>query len=269
MIPTTVHDTGYRSKKAAHPDLRELDKRPLKRLNRLIIQYPQVSHEQLMDMFREYRRTGNTAIFNEIIATNLRLAAWFIGPWLKYRVSNVDLVQEALIGMVDAAKRFDPDYGVRFSTYATPWMRARVNRFIVYQSAPVHYPSRAKVTDLPKRISLDTPRTDDEWSEESTLYSDERVNPPVPSPEDDLLETDIGQLRHNALIDALDVLNERELDIIKHRYLLDDKQTLANIAERYGVTRQAIMLTERKALNKLGKRVRNIVNEALWLPDAA
>lgn len=80
---------------------------------------------------RRWRDHGDGAALDRLVTAYMRLAISMAGRYRRHGASMPDLVQEAHIGLIKAAARFDPDRGVRFSTYAMWWIRASVQEFIM------------------------------------------------------------------------------------------------------------------------------------------
>lgn len=203
------------------------------------------------------------------------------GPFM----DEADLVQEGFIGLLRAAKRFEADRNIRFSTYARWWVRAQMTRAIDHHGRPVRLPGGAveqtrnlrkviqmydlagedyTIADLArevgieerrarfllsqgKTVSLDEPVEDGprQRSVENFLEDDEAVQP-----EDEAIRTQ--ELRR--LFDAFgDVLTERHRHVLSRRYGLDDDKfrTLSEVGKGLNLSRERVRQIEREALGKL------------------
>jgi len=221
-----------------------------------------------------------------MIRCNLRLvisvAKHYAGRGLPFE----DLVQEGNMGLIEAVERYDPRRGTRFSTYAVWWIRQAVSRSIENQSRtvrlPVHVstqlhhlrrassklasrlerqPTRQEMADqmgIPLRrirrllqwqhkiVSLNTPVGDQQDSELADLIQDEDV----PLIEETLAHRQMRE-RVRDMVNAQ--LSPREQQVLHMRFGLDGSQvhTLAQVAERAGVTRERVRQIETRALRRL------------------
>jgi RNA polymerase primary sigma factor len=103
--------------------------------------YELLSAEQEQDLARR-AVSGDRAAFERLVQANLRLV---VHVAKRYSVGNgelLDLIQEGNMGLLRAVRKFDPERGFRFSTYATWWIRQAVNRAANEQSRLIHLPER-------------------------------------------------------------------------------------------------------------------------------
>lgn len=81
-----------------------------------------------------------TASHDELVTANLRLVVSIVKHYLGRGMEMMDLIQEGNIGLMRAAKKYDPDLGYKFSTYATHWIRQAVERAILEKSRTIRLP---------------------------------------------------------------------------------------------------------------------------------
>ena len=205
-----------------------------------------------------------------------------------------DLVQEGHVGLMEAAARFEPEREVRFSTYATWWIRASIQDYILrnwsivrggtssaqkalffnlrrlraklMQSTEEHVGdeihrriataigvSREDVALMDARLSgpdmsLNAPIGDD--SEASSERMDFLVDGAA-LPDETVSATVDGERRLTWLNEALTVLSERELRILRERRLAEDQATLEALGHRLGISKERVRQIENRALEKL------------------
>lgn len=102
---------------------------------------PALGRAEEAALARAWRRHGDTAARNVLVSAYTSFAYATASAIAKGRGSLPDLRQEAVLGLLDAADRFDPDLGWRFSTYASWWIKARVNNVIIADKNLVSAPS--------------------------------------------------------------------------------------------------------------------------------
>jgi len=203
------------------------------------------------------------------------------GPFM----DEEDLVQEGYIGLLRAAKRFDPDRGIRFSTYARWWVRAQMTRAIDHTGRPVRLPGCAveqtrnlrkamkrfesvgieySVADLAEEVGIDKERAELLLSQGNTISLEQPVDDgPRPRPLDRFLsDEDAPQPDLEAIntqeLDRMDdafnsLLTERQRFVLTRRYGLDDGEfrTLSEVGKEMGLSRERVRQIEREALTRL------------------
>lgn len=203
------------------------------------------------------------------------------GPFM----DEADLVQEGYIGLLRAAKRFDPDRNIRFSTYARWWVRAQMTRAIDHTGRPVRLPGCAveqtrnlrkamkrfedlgveySVGDLAGEVGVDDKRAEFLLSQGQTVSLDAPVDdgPRSRSLEDFLSDEEaidpdqeaIHAQEIRRMLQAFDdVLSERHRYVLTRRYGLEDNvfRTLSQVGKGMSLSRERVRQIEREALMRL------------------
>lgn len=203
------------------------------------------------------------------------------GPFM----DEEDLVQEGYIGLLRAAKRFDPDRDIRFSTYARWWVRAQMTRAIDHTGRPVRLPGCAVeqtrnlrmaikrfeaaglaygIAELAEEVGIDKDRAELLLSQGSTISLEQPVDdgPRPRSLERFLSDTDAVRPDGEAIQsqelarmhEAFEmVLTERHRFVLTRRYGLKDGEfrTLSEVGKEMGLSRERVRQIEREALIRL------------------
>ena len=256
------------------------------------LEHAKLSEEHGIDMLNADERHGMEALVEEgtrarerLTVSNLRLVVSIAKRYMNRGLSFLDLIQEGNMGLMKAVEKFDYTRGYKFSTYATWWIRQAITRAIADQSRTIRVPvhmietvrelSRVKreyiqahgaaptLEDLSeltgmsidkiKKVenvsqytaSLERPIGDED---EDTL-GDFIEDPSSPSPTKETFRMFLKEQLNR----ALDQLDEREREILKLRYGLDDDhpRTLKDVSLKFNITRERVRQIEIKAIEKL------------------
>ncbi len=98
---------------------------------------PMLERENEAELARRWRDHGDHAAMHQMVTSHVRLVVRVASRFKGYGLPIGDLIQEGTIGLIEAANRFDPEREVRFSTYATWWIMASVQEFVVRNASIV------------------------------------------------------------------------------------------------------------------------------------
>lgn len=245
---------------------------------------PLLSAEEELKIARQVKR-GNKNAVKKMIQSNLRLVISIAKRYANLGVPLIDLIEEGNIGLMRAVKKFDPNRGYRFSTYAAYWIRQFVTRAISEQGRTIRIPvymneliirwkkvtnrlshvlgRKPKIQEIAKEMkttlekvrqikkaakkiaSLDTPIGD----EGATRLLEIVEQNGTITAQDELSRF----LRHEKIQEALELMDDREKEILCLRYGLKDSssRTLRETAKEFNLTRERIRQIEQESLAKL------------------
>ena len=255
---------------------------------------PLLEREEEVKLGNELRDKGDEKALDKLVSSHLRLVVKMAAGFKGYGLPVSDLIQEGTLGLMDAAKKFDPEKGVRFSTYARWWILASIQDYVMRNSSIVKIGTtpaqkslffnlrrlRAKISNnlvgpmsdedrLEIARILGVPKASVERMEallsgydaslNSTIGSDESDGSELqefleddrPNPEENIAYQSHQTSRSNVIAKAMAALDERERQIIKHRFLEESKPTLEEIGHDFGVSKERIRQIESRALEKL------------------
>ncbi len=217
--------------------------------------------EQERDLALDYRRTGDPVHLRRLGAANVRLVLKIVNSYLRYARDSqtlADLVQEGCIGLMEAAGRFDPARGTRFSTYASWWIRAYVLTAL-RQTGHVVRPAdtrraRGRNGDWkPRDLSLDTPVADE--SGDGTTHLELLPAPTSESPERVLADKELSNRVAREAQAFADTLDARERAVFVLRWMGDVQPSLRETGEQHGLTGERIRQIEHDLLARLRHRL--------------
>jgi len=244
---------------------------------------PVPTPEEEMELGRRIK-AGDTEAVHELVERNLRFVLQVAGKYKGSDVPLTDLINEGNLGLIHAARKFDPNRGARFITYAVWWIRQAIMHALAAGGGAVRLPIkqaellaklRHKIEELQQetgteptaeelalaldikpedvsdllrvyrpQLSLDAPLNDNMDSTRLDLLESSRL----PSSEDVYLHASLI----NEVRELLDHLEPREAMILRARFGFDDKpKSLAAIGRELGLSRERVRQIETRARSKL------------------
>jgi RNA polymerase sigma-32 factor len=250
-----------------------------------------LSKEDEQALARRFRDHDDLDAARELVMAHLRFVVHIAKGYTGYGLPIGDLIQEGNVGLMKAVKRFDPDFDVRLVSFAVHWIRAEIHEFVLRNWRIVkvattkaqrklffnlrkskkslswlsHEETQAvardlgvhpdEVTEMERRLTARDPGFDPlpDARDDDNAFSPAAY---LPSPNADpavLMEkTDWNDDATSRMREALTTLDERSRHILVSRWLTDDKPTLHELADQYGVSAERIRQIEVAAIKKLG-----------------
>jgi RNA polymerase sigma-32 factor len=251
-------------------------------------QIPMLTAEEEQDLALRLKTSNDLEAARQLVMSHLRFVVKVARGYSGYGLLQADLIQEGNIGLMKAVKRFDHTIGVRLISFAVHWIRAEIHEFILRNWRIVKVAttkaqrklffnlrkaskkrgwfseqeintvaeelkvSHKAVREMEARLnhydqSLETFGTDDENSiAPIDFLEDSSANP------EHLLEhNDWQSSQEEKLSYALELLDDRSKEILKQRWLNEEKLTLHELAARYQISAERIRQLEKNALKKL------------------
>jgi RNA polymerase sigma-32 factor len=258
-------------------------------------QQPMLSAEEERSLAQKSRK-GDAAAAARLVTSHLRFVIRIARAYRSYGLPMADLVQEGTVGLIHAVRRFNPDQGNRFATYAMWWIRAAIQDHVVRSWSLVrigttsaqrnlflHLRRRAGAmiygedglsdpiaTRLAKRFGM--PIGDVLTLARRTFTQDRSLNVPAddrgqrqwldavtdmrPNPEERLAELSHQRFWRRLVARALGSLPPREQIIIRRRYLSEGKATFDVLSHDLGLSKERVRQLEASALGKLASALR-------------
>jgi RNA polymerase sigma-32 factor len=252
---------------------------------------PLLERQHEFDLATAWREHGDTKALHELIRSYTRLVVAMASRFRNYGLPSGDLIQEGNIGLMQAAARFEPEREVRFSTYASWWIRSSIQDYILRNWSVVRTGTTAAQKSLffnLRRLKaqiegegdwlseagrakiatdLNVTRTEVADMEMRLSGGDQSLNAPIkeegenewqdlmpdlrPNPEDIVIGLRDSSTRSRWLAEALSELSPREQRIIDQRRLQDETVTLEQLGRELGVSKERVRQLEQRAMSKL------------------
>ncbi|MGI9308298.1 MAG: RNA polymerase sigma factor RpoH [Gammaproteobacteria bacterium] len=264
---------------------------------RAVKEVPILSREEEYQLATRFHDNDDLEAARELVLSQLRFVVHIARGYSGYGLPLADLVQEGNIGLMKAVKRFDPEVGVRLVSFAVHWIRAEIHEYVLRNWRLVkiattkaqrklffnlrkakknlswlsHEETEAvakdlgvstrEVTEMEKRLAgqdltFDASADDDD---DSFHYAPSQyLSSSEAGPEELVSGHDWNEQATAGLHSALETLDERSQDILRVRWLSEEKETLQDVANRYGVSAERIRQIEANAIKKLRTQMADI-----------
>jgi len=261
--------------------------------------------DEEFDLARRYRDEKEEQAAFILITSNLRLVVKIAMDFQRRWMKNVlDLIQEGNVGLMKAVQKFDPDKGIKFSYYASFWIKAYILKFIMDNWRMVKIGttqaqrklfynlgkerqrlqaqgfdpstatlagnlqvSEADIVEMGQRLGQHDVSLDMKIGDDSSFTPMDFIPALEAGIEEQMAADEISVLIHDNIEAIRDGLNEKELDILEQRLLADTPITLREIGDKYGITRERVRQIEARLLQKIKAQMTSTIQDfsAEWI----
>lgn len=253
-------------------------------------QIPMLTLEEEIACAERFHSDGDIEGARRLVLAHLRYVVRVARGYLGYGLPLNDLIQEGNVGLMKAVKRFDPKMGVRLVSFAVHWIKAEIHEFVLRNWRIVKIATTKaqrklffNLRQMKNRLGwfsneeVDAVAKDLGVSREDVLVMEQRLNvmdSPYDAPDADdnddaykaperylfnanddpalmLEKEDTGDQGREKLMFAMEQLDERSQDILQQRWLAEEKLTLHDLAEKYGVSAERVRQLEKNAMKKI------------------
>ena len=258
---------------------------------------PVLSREEELELTQEFFKTEDVKLAHKLVISHLRFVVHIAKSYAGYGLPLADIIQEGNVGLLKAVKKFDPEKGVRLVSFAVHWIRAEIHEFILKNwrivkiattkaQRKLFFNLRSKkqstgwlTDDEAKKIAKDLDvsfkevmhmenrlnSTDSAFDLGADDEDDERAFSPSQyledhsfSPELIVEQENYEQINHGALLKGVANLDRRSQEIIRSRWLDDEKLTLNELADKFDISAERIRQIEATAFKKLKANLVNV-----------
>ncbi len=256
--------------------------------------HPLLTREEERELAEKFRTTGDLKAAYRLVASNLRLVVKIANEYHRNPLSLLDLIQEGNIGLMQAAKKYDPSRGVKLSSYAAWWIRAYILRYIMdnwrlvklgtteaqrklffklrqeqdrlvsqgFEATPKLLADRLNVTEqdvveMDQRLRHNELSLDAPIGEDGSTTRADRFLPADSVPADVRLgNEELKRLFRDKLSEFAKDLREKERFIFEKRLMSDEPLTLQEIGDQYGISRERARQIEANLISRIREHVR-------------
>jgi len=250
--------------------------------------------EQELELAKQYYYEGDVDAARQLVLAHLRFVVHMAKTYSGYGLSQADLIQEGNVGLMKAVKRFNPEIGVRLVSFAVHWIKAEMHEYILRNwrivkiattkaqrklffnlrssKKRIGWLNNEEAEAMAQDLGVDTAvvrqmegrMSSNDTSFDADVDADEEAVYRAPAY---YLEDQASDLASNleaaewedvtntSLQMALADLDDRSKDILNSRWLSDDKATLHDLADKYGISAERVRQLEKNAMNKIKVRM--------------
>jgi RNA polymerase sigma-32 factor len=243
---------------------------------------PILTREEERELAERFYYEDDVEAARRLVLSHLRFVVHVARRYSGYGLAQGDLIQEGNVGLMKAVKRFNPEYGVRLVSFAVHWIKAEIHEFVLRNWRIVKVAttkaqrklffnlrgakkrlgwlsvdeanavaedlgvSPEAVTQMEGRLAAHDAAFDDAAMAPAQYLEDADADPARLVAESDWMRTSM-----NRLTDAIDELDPRSQDILRSRWMTEDKTTLHQLGAKYDVSAERIRQIETNAMKKL------------------
>lgn len=259
-------------------------------VNSIAVLTPELERE----LAKQYYYDDNVDAARQMVLAHLRFVVHMAKTYSGYGLSQADLIQEGNVGLMKAVKRFNPEVGVRLVSFAVHWIKAEMHEFILRNWRIVKvattksqrklffnlrsskkrlgWLNNAEAEAVAQDLGVDAkvvrqmegrmsgydtsydaePESDDDNAYRAPAYYLQDQSSDLAT---NVEEKEWSDVLNNSLHNAMSDLDDRSKDILNSRWLTDDKATLHELADKYGISAERIRQLEKNAMNKIKARM--------------
>ena len=246
--------------------------------------------EQELELAKQYYYEDNVDAARQLVLAHLRFVVHMSKTFSGYGLSQADLIQEGNVGLMKAVKRFNPEVGVRLVSFAVHWIKAEMHEYILRNwrivkiattkaqrklffnlrsskkrlgwlnneeaeamaqdlgvDAKVVRQMEGRMASYDAAFDADADSDDEAAYKAPAYYLEDQASDLATNIEKDEWE----EVTNNSLHSAMSELDDRSKDILSSRWLSENKATLHELANRYGISAERIRQLEKNAMNKI------------------
>ncbi len=290
-----LEETDIQRKKAeekterVEPDKSLVEYDPLQRYLSEINQYRLLTREEEIELGKRIRENADKEAAYTLATANLRLVVKIALEFQRVWMQNLlDLIQEGNIGLMHAVQKFDPYKNVKFSYYASFWIKAYILKFIMdnwrlvkigttqgqrklffklkkekqnlIDQGFVPQPkllsdrlgvSEQEITQMDQRLDGWDVSLDEPLRDDSDTERGQFFSSPEASVEDQMAKKEVEGLLQEKVAEFRQQLTEREIEIFDKRIFTDTPQTLQDIGDKYNISRERVRQLEKNIVKKM------------------
>jgi len=246
--------------------------------------------EQELELAKQYYYEDNVDAARQLVLAHLRFVVHMSKTFSGYGLSQADLIQEGNVGLMKAVKRFNPEVGVRLVSFAVHWIKAEMHEYILRNwrivkiattkaqrklffnlrsskkrlgwlnneeaeamaqdlgvDAKVVRQMEGRMASYDAAFDADSDSDDEAAYKAPAYYLEDQASDLATNVEED----EWKEVTNNSLHCAMSELDDRSKDILNSRWLSENKATLHELADRYGISAERIRQLEKNAMNKI------------------